>query len=350
MISPAPHEADFAALKAQLVAAGCFRYAPWRSLASYVAHLVAAAGLFVACRRVPWVAPALFAFGSVVFYRIGWLMHDAAHGAVFAKAAPNRAFALLTAATLGEFPSGWRYGHNRHHAAPNVKTRDLDNAQRWNDPRRYDGPLRAFVEVLLVVRLGRLVLPQTVLLIAVRDGYFCRAHARRRFPLELALVLAGTAAQVAFFCRVFGAIGAVLFFVHTMIGALYLNVAFVGNHYDLDAFDDEAAAAPLDFFELQVRTTRNYPDGLVARFLYGGLEHQIEHHLFPNLPRHAFGRAAPFVREACARRGLPYASRSLPRCLLGVLGFHARTPAPAKGGGVGDPLTNRSGEAGPAPE
>jgi hypothetical protein len=98
---------NFALLREELRTAGCLDYKPWRSVASLLLHLVLSGAAFFIAARLPFfAAAALFTLGSFFFYRIGWLMHDAAHNGVFATAEHNQKFAALTAGVLGEFPSG----------------------------------------------------------------------------------------------------------------------------------------------------------------------------------------------------------------------------------------------------
>lgn len=309
-------------LRREAERAGCFETSPVVAMLSLPLHLAASGALFFASARVPFPASVVsFVVASFLFYRIGWLMHDAAHGGVFRSAVANRRFAALTAGVLGEFPSGWRYGHNRHHAAPNVRGRDMDQSERWDPERRYRTWVGAFVGLLLFSRFKGRYLPKTLLLLGLRDGYFCYQHNRANFRRELVASLAGLGAQAAYLCWLFGAWGPLLFFLHTSIGMLYLNTVFAGNHYDLESFD-EAAAADIPFADLQIRTSRNYPGGAVAAFVFGGLEYQIEHHLFPNMPRAGLRRAAPLVRAFCEARGLSYRVEPFLGTIAGVLRFH----------------------------
>jgi hypothetical protein len=57
---------------------------------------------------------------------------------------------------------------------------------------------------------------------------------------------------------------------------------------------------------LQLYTTRNMRPGLFIDWLWGGLNYQIEHHLFPTMPRHNLGRVMPMVKAFCAENELPY--------------------------------------------
>jgi fatty acid desaturase len=89
---------------------------------------------------------------------------------------------------------------------------------------------------------------------------------------------------------------------------LYLGSVFAPNHKGMPilARDDDS-----DFLRRQVLTSRNVRGGGVLDFLLGGLNYQIEHHLFPNMPRPALRHAQPFVRAHCAAHGLPYVETGL---------------------------------------
>jgi fatty acid desaturase len=60
-----------------------------------------------------------------------------------------------------------------------------------------------------------------------------------------------------------------------------------------------------------VLTSRNVTGGAVIDALLGGLNYQIEHHLFPSMPRPAMRRARPIVRAYCVELGIPYIETSL---------------------------------------
>ena len=73
----------------------------------------------------------------------------------------------------------------------------------------------------------------------------------------------------------------------------------------------------------------------------GNLSHQIEHHLFPDLPSNRYAEIAPRVREICERYGLPYTTG--PLCGSTATCSHDRPLRPA---GRRD---RRAGENGNAP-
>jgi len=66
-----------------------------------------------------------------------------------------------------------------------------------------------------------------------------------------------------------------------------------------------------DFLRRQVLTARNVRGARSTDLLLGGLNYQIEHHLFPHMPRSALRHAQPIVRTFCLSHGLPYAQTGL---------------------------------------
>jgi fatty acid desaturase len=96
--------------------------------------------------------------------------------------------------------------------------------------------------------------------------------------------------------------------VHQGLFGLYLGCSFAPNHKGMPilAVDDAS-----DFLRRQVLTSRNVRGGPVIGVLFGGLNYQIEHHLFPSMPRPALRHACPIVRAYCREIGLPYAEMSL---------------------------------------
>jgi fatty acid desaturase len=93
-----------------------------------------------------------------------------------------------------------------------------------------------------------------------------------------------------------------------------------------------ARDARLDFFSKQVRTSRNIAGGWWATWLMGGLNYQVEHHLFPSMPRPHLGRARRLVREQCRALAVPYTETTLWRsygiviAYLNRVGLAARDP------------------------
>lgn len=320
--TPPPNPNPWAVLRERLVAAGCFDVDGTASVASLFVHIAVAAGSWWCAAQlgVYGIVPAIF--GSFMFYRIGFLMHDAAHGSACADRTRNERFAIACCMVLGEFLSGWRYGHNRHHAAPNVRGKDGDQSERWDPRYRYNNVVIAAFDLFFFHRFGRFIrVPKTLFLMGIRDGVYCFKTNRPAFARECAWVVSSQLVQLAFFVWLLGPLGVLAFAFHSHIGVVYLNAVFAGNHYDLESFDVDTAA-DVPGWALQVRASRNYTDDVATVFVSGGLAFQIEHHLFPTLPRRRLRRAAPIVRAWCAEQGLRYEQLSLPASLARVVRFH----------------------------
>jgi linoleoyl-CoA desaturase len=69
----------------------------------------------------------------------------------------------------------------------------------------------------------------------------------------------------------------------------------------------------------QLQGSANIEGGRLFHLMTGNLSHQIEHHLFPDLPAHRYAEIAPRVRAICAKYGLPYNTGSFWRQYGSVL-------------------------------
>lgn len=91
--------------------------------------------------------------------------------------------------------------------------------------------------------------------------------------------------------------------VHEALYGLNLGIAFAPNHKGMLM---PAAGARLDHLHKQVLTSRDVTGGPLVDFMLGGLNDQIEHHLFPSMPRPLLKMAQPVVRQYCHEINIPY--------------------------------------------
>ena len=96
--------------------------------------------------------------------------------------------------------------------------------------------------------------------------------------------------------------------VHQGLWGLYMGCSFAPNHKGMPMPTDEDG---LDYLRKQVLTSRNVRGGRLVDLALGGLNYQIEHHLFPNMPRANLRRVRPLVMAYCAEQGVPYAETGL---------------------------------------
>jgi delta8-fatty-acid desaturase len=110
-----------------------------------------------------------------------------------------------------------------------------------------------------------------------------------------------------------------LFFVlvsHWSCGILHIQLLL--SHLFTDTFTAEEERAE-QFFSFQMKTTRNIDSEWYDHWFHGGLEFQIEHHLFPQMPRHNLGKVKPFIQEICKRHDIPYMSTSFTSASIHIM-------------------------------
>src|SRR5579872_364216 len=101
----------------------------------------------------------------------------------------------------------------------------------------------------------------------------------------------------------------------------------------------------------QMLGSANLTGGRLFHILSGNLSHQIEHHLFPDIPAHRYGEIATEVRQVCSRYGLPYNTGPLHRQFGSVVRKIVRLALPGGAGRPTEPATDRDPAAlEPAPE
>ena len=253
------------------------------------------------------------AYLAVVFTQLAFLGHDAGHRQIFRSRRANDLVGLADANLLVGVSFDWWVGkHNRHHSNPNHEDLDPDIsitalAFTPDQARSKHGLVRLIARhqawlffPLLLLEAAHLHLASSKAILAGRgrantvEGLLLLVHVAG-YTTALALVLSPLQA-VAFVLLQQGLFG------------LYLGCSFAPNHKGMPTL---TADQELDFLHRQVLTSRNVRGSRLVDFLLGGLNYQIEHHLFPNMPRPNLRHAQPLVRAFCRQHGLPYAEASL---------------------------------------
>ena len=119
------------------------------------------------------------------------------------------------------------------------------------------------------------------------------------------------------------------FVVQMAVFGLCLGGSFAPSHKGMPIVPP---TAKIDFFRRQVLMSRNVRGGLLVDFVMGGLNYQIEHHLFPSMPRPNLKLVRPLIRDYCAQHGVPYTevglfeSYGIVVSYLNNVGLQARGP------------------------
>lgn len=261
---------------------------------------------------------------GVVMAQLGFLSHEAAHRGVFGSRARNEWTSRIIAGLLmGLSFSWWMAKHNAHHAHPNQVDEDPDVASKLlaftpeaSDRRTGLGRVLARHQGVFFAPL--LLLEGLNLHVASLRTLFETGHVRHR-GVEIALIIVRHTAYLTLLFVVLPVGMAFAFFgVQVGVFGLMLGGAFALNHIGMPTVP---ADVHVDFLRRQVRMSRNIEDGPLVRFLMGGLQFQIEHHLFPAAPRPSLPAMQKLVREHCGRLGIPYTRRTLTEASSTVIAY-----------------------------
>mmetsp|Transcript_4019 Transcript_4019/g.5456 ORF Transcript_4019/g.5456 Transcript_4019/m.5456 type:complete len:477 (-) Transcript_4019:109-1539(-) len=300
---------------------------------------------------------AMVAFSDSVFMHIGsallmglfwqqcgWLAHDFLHHQVFTK----RTYGDLAGIYWGDLMQGysmqwWKNKHNGHHAVPNLHNSspeaqdgdpDIDtmpllawSLKQAQSLRNADGKDSAFVRfmirwqaftyfpILLLARLSWLnesfktafglgASSENAKLEMERRGLQYPMLERTGIVLHYVWVFALSSG----FGRFSPLYSVAYFLVATCSCGLFLALVFGLGHNGMATYDADARP---DFWKLQVTTTRNITGGhgipqFFVDWLCGGLQYQVDHHLFPMMPRHNLAKTHKLVKSFCKEYGVNY--------------------------------------------
>jgi fatty acid desaturase len=288
----------------------------------YLTKIAVTGGLLVAGWTVlvllgdSWWQLAVAAFLAVVFTQIGFIGHDAGHRQVFGSKRAN----YLVGLVLGNLAIGLSYGwwvdkHNRHHANPNQEDKDPDIdlgalAFTAGQARAKRGRVTRFIARHQRYLFFPLLLLEAVQLHVSSVQAVASRGLRHRSWEALMLGLHG-AGYLATVLLVLSPVKAVVFLVvQQALFGLYLGCTFAPNHKGMLML---AAGDRTDFLRRQVLTSRNVRGNWLIDWALGGLNYQIEHHLFPSMPRPNLRRSQRLIRAFCHQHDVSYCETTLLR-------------------------------------
>ncbi|MEV6595529.1 acyl-CoA desaturase [Actinoplanes sp. NPDC051346] len=254
-----------------------------------------------------WWTLAVAAFLAVTFAQVALVAHDLAHRQVFRTAGPSgRAGRIAGNLAIGMSYGYWMDKHTRHHANPNHDDLDPDVAPAvlvWSPEAA--AARRGSFDRWLTRHQAWLFFPLLTLLgLSLRKDSVraLRTGTVKRRGLEAALLATHFAGYLCALALVLSPLQALAFFVvHQALFGVYLGMTFAPNHKGMPhPTGDE------DFLRKQVLTSRNVRGGPLTDVALGGLNYQIEHHLFPAMPTPNLRKAQPIVQAYCAEIGVAY--------------------------------------------
>lgn len=244
----------------------------------------------------------------------GWLLHDFGHLSVFKSTKLNH---LVQRFIIGQLKGGsshwWNFRHSLHHTKPNIINKDPDIRLELfflpgeTLPKLYGQKRKGCMPYGYQHLYFFLLTPLLRSVYFVIDNIYFMIRRRDYWDI----LFASTFFLKLFFCLgpvVGGALNAYVLF--TFVGCLESHwfvycsqMSHIPNEIDFDRAKD--------WVRLQLDSTCNVAQSAFNDWFTGHLNFQIEHHLFPTMPRHNFHRVAPLVRSLCKKHGINYREKSL---------------------------------------
>ena len=260
-----------------------------------------------------WAALAVAPLVGMMFTQLGFLGHDAGHNQVFGTRRRNRLLGLIVGNALIGLSFGWWVPkHNAHHAHPNEIGRDPDIGEGSvpppsDVPGEGPGPVTSW----LARWQAPLFFPLMVLRSSGMHVLGIQRLARQRdraAAVEASLLVLHVALYLTVVLWVLSPLKALAFVaVQQAVFSVYLGLSFAPNHKGMPVIESATTAG---FARRQVVTARNISGGWLTTFMLGGLNYQIEHHLFPSMPRPNLRRVQGLVRDFCTDTDLGYSEES----------------------------------------
>ncbi|KAJ2713110.1 hypothetical protein H4R19_002417 [Coemansia spiralis] len=270
------------------------------------------------------VAPCVFAALSMALLRqqTAFLAHDLGHCSVTGNGKLDWALGIFFSDFLGGISLGWwKKDHNVHHIVTNDPDNDPDIQHLpfiANSTRFFDSPYSTYYG--RVMRFGA----TSRVLVALQDKLYFPIMAAISWVTLYALSwnyllfsdfapyrLAELGCVVAYAARVGLALSClpswrnvVLFVLVSNTASALLGVQILLSHYAMSTESPDPVHEC--FYARQVRTTMDIICSPWLDWFHGGLQFQIEHHLFPRLPRHKLKQVQPLVKDLCRRHGIDF--------------------------------------------
>ncbi|HEY0617283.1 MAG TPA: acyl-CoA desaturase [Kribbella sp.] len=260
-----------------------------------------------------WLQLLLAIPAGIFTTRAAFFGHDAGHQQICRSRRLHDIIGRLHAnLLLGMSFNWWNDKHNRHHANPNHADKDPDvgaGVLAWtmDQAATRKGVLGWMTRHQAAMFFPLLILEGLALKVAgIR---YLLARPWRETRLEFGLIAAHLVWYFGGLLLVMSPQKAAAFAgLHLALFGLHLGSVFAPNHKGMEMLDEDKHWGHL---EKQVRTSRNVNGNLCTDWMMGGLNYQIEHHLFPSMPRANLRRAQGMVRDHCRLVGIPYLSTDI---------------------------------------
>jgi fatty acid desaturase len=313
---PSRVNSDFTELAKTIQASGLMRRRYgyyWAKLIGLPVLVIGTLVVFVLIGDTWWQLITAAVLG-VLFTQVAFLGHDAAHRQIFASGKLNDWTSLIIGDLfIGMSYGWWRHKHTRHHSNPNKDGTDPDIelpviALTPDQTRTRSRFLRWVAAHQGAFFFPILPLEGLSLHASSVRRVLAREHVDRRWVEIIFLSIRLIGYGVLVFLVLSPGIAVAFLAVQLGVFGFYMGASFAPNHKGMPIVPKDAQ---LTFLQRQVLTSRNIRGSRIIDTAMGGLNYQIEHHLFPSMPRPHLRKAAPIVKDYCRKRNIPYTETGL---------------------------------------
>ena len=322
-----PHVRDFREIRQELLRQGLFetdmRY--YMVLGTWLLTLFCTSIAFSLYSSTAWGRMGGAALMGIFWQQLAGLGHDLGHSGVTHRFKTDHMVGSVLASLMGLSTCWWKRDHNTHHVCCNAIE---------HDPTLQHMPLLAmspvqFAEPFWDTYHSKVVGMDGIcrFLVSFQHIFFYPAMAFGRFNLYIqGILFLLFRPDKAHFPKVegvaiaafFGWVSAVALSMPTYTESLgwvlvshavagILHVQIVLSHWSMEIYSGDAYTGKDDeWYITQMRTTMNVDTPPWLDWVHIGLQFQIEHHLYPRLPRHNLRKARELVRAVCAKHSLHY--------------------------------------------
>ncbi len=313
---------DYPALRKLVEAQGLLNKTPWyytRTASLLIVFFTGAWIVYYHFQNI-YIQISIMCLLGFLGFRFGLLAHDAGHRAISAKKWLNETIGYISLTFInGISIHHWETKHNAHHKSPNFNPGDPDIEQVFaydeTQARARKGLLRWITkhQIAFFVPLHALSVFDMI-----RNSL---QHVLLRCPLKRKMIeLTGLLMHLAlwigipsYFIGFWKAI--LLYVIGTLVRGLYASLVFVPNHVGMP---HPKPTDKLTYLEKQVITARNLTPSPLKDYIFGGLNYQIEHHLFPNMSRKYLKKAKTIIKNYCQTHNIPYKETGFFTCYKDV--------------------------------
>ncbi|XP_033629136.1 acyl-CoA 6-desaturase-like [Asterias rubens] len=272
---------------------------------------------------VGWITFAVAAIlASTAQVQAGWLQHDLGHLSVSKSRKVNRALHAMTMGCLkGASGNWWNHMHYQHHAKPNVMKKDPDVRLEAlfvvgeNMPKKIAEEGKSVMPYNHQHKYFFIIGPPLLFPVYFQfmTFYFCIT---RREWMDLFLMMTFYVRFFIWYIPLLGIFKAVLLFeVMRVCESIWFTWVAQSNHIPMNIEEDTGKP----WLQLQLSATCNIVQSAFNDWFTGHLNFQIEHHLFPTMPRHNLHRIAPMARSLCKKHGVDYQLKTLGSALIDIV-------------------------------